>query len=172
MNKTILSFIATFALAIVARADTTVKISDVHLCCGKCVKGVETAIGTVPNAKAAVDKDAKTVAITAPDMATAQKAVDALTAAGYFGKSDNAEVKLTDNSGAKDAKVAAITIKGTHLCCDKCVKGVDAALADVKGITGNTAAKGAESFEIKGDFNAKEVMTALEKAGYTGTVVN
>ena len=172
MNKHILSLIVTVALALVARAETTVTLSEVHLCCGKCVKGVESAVAPVTGAKTAIDKDAKTVAITAPDAATAQKAVDAIVAAGYYGKSSDAAIKVTSDSGAKDAKVASVTVKGTHLCCDKCVKGVTAALSDVKGVTCNTAVKGADSFEIKGDFNAKEAFTALEKAGYSGKAAN
>src|SRR5438445_654695 len=78
----------------------------------------------------------------------------------------------TDTSGAKDAKIASRTVNEVHLCCGKCVKAVNAALGEVKGITSNTAEKGAKSFEIKGEFNAKEVFAALQKAGLTGKAVN
>jgi copper chaperone CopZ len=62
-----------------------------------------------------------------------------------------------------------LTITGTHLCCGKCVKSVDAAVKAVPGVKSDTAEKGAQSFKVEGDFNAKAVMTALAKAGFTGT---
>ena len=169
MKKSILAFIATTALATFASAETTVKISNVHLCCGSCVKGVEAAVAKARGVTAACDKDAGTVILTAADAAGAQKAVDALDKAGYFGKSADAAVSFKDNSGAKDGKAASLTVNGVHLCCDKCVKAVGAALGKVKGVSGNTAEKKATSFEVTGDFNPKEVFAALQAAGLTGT---
>jgi copper chaperone CopZ len=172
MNKSILTLAVTAALATFAQAETTVKLTDVHICCKSCVKGVDKAVSSVSGASSAADADAHTVTITASDDATAQKAVDALLAAGYYGKSENPAIKVKADSGAKDAKVSSLTINDVHLCCPKCVKGVNAALADVKGVASNNAEKGAKSFEIKGDFNAKEAVEALQKAGYTGKVAN
>ena len=172
MNKSILTLVVTAALAAFAQAESTVKLSDVHLCCKSCVKGVGTAIGTVSGANAACDADAHTVTITAADDATAQKAVDALVAAGYYGKSENAAVKVKSETGAKDAKVSSLTVSDVHLCCPKCVKAVNAALGEVKGVASNNAEKNAKSFEIKGDFSPKEVFDALQKAGLTGKATN
>jgi len=143
-------------------ADTSVKLSNVHLCCNNCVKGVDKALSGVIGAKAQSDKDAGTVTIKAPDKATAQKAVDALLAAGYFG------IKVASNSGAKNGKVQSLKVTGMHLCCNKCVTTVTDALSKVPGVKGNTAAKGAESFEITGDFNAKDAFAELNKAGLSG----
>ncbi len=170
MNKHLLTLLITAALSTLAQAESTVKLTNVHLCCKGCVTGVEKAVKPVSGATAACDADAGSVTLTAPDDATAQKAVDALVAAGYFGKSENAAIKVTDNSGAKDGKATTLTVSDVHLCCGKCVKGVNTALADAKGVTSNTAEKNAKSFEIKGDFNPKEVMSALQKAGYSGKV--
>src|SRR5262245_31095381 len=91
------SMLAAFAWSAQA-ADTSVKLSNVHLCCNSCVKGVDKALTGVTGAKAQSDKDAGTVSITAPDKATAQKAVDALVAAGYFGTSSNPAIKVTEKS--------------------------------------------------------------------------
>ena len=168
MNKSILTLVATLALAAFAHAESTVKLSNVHLCCKSCVKGVDKAVGTVSGASAVSDSDASTVTITASDAATAQKAVDALTAAGYFGKSEDPAIKVSDATGAKDAKVSSLTVSDVHLCCPKCVKAVNAALATVPGVTSNTAEKNAKSFEIKGDFKPTDVFGALQKAGLTG----
>ena len=101
MNKNIITIIATAALATFASADTTVKLSNVHLCCNGCVTGAEKAVAKAKGVTAAVDKDAGTVTLTAADKAAVQSGVDALVAAGYFGKSDSADISVKDTSGAK-----------------------------------------------------------------------
>jgi copper chaperone CopZ len=108
------------------------------------------------------------VALNAPDTATLQKGVDALTTAGFFGTSSDPAIKVNADTGAKNAKVQSITITGLHLCCGKCVKAVNEILAGVPGVTGNTAAKGAKSFDVTGNFNDKDVFDAFQKAGLTG----
>lgn len=172
MKKSVIVLLATAALAVSAQAESTVKLSGVHLCCKSCVKGVDKAVGTVSGASAASDADAETVTITAPDDATAQKAVDALVAAGYYGKSENPAIKVGETSGAQDGKVSTLAVNDVHLCCGKCVKAVNAALGEVKGVTSNTAEKDAKTFEVKGDFSPKEVFTALQNAGLTGKAAN
>ena len=153
-------------------ADTSVKLSNVHLCCGGCTKGVEKAVSGVSGATVQCDKDAGTVAITAPDQATAQKAVDALIADGYFGTSSNPAITVAHKTGAEKGKIKSLKISGVHLCCGKCVSAVNDAVTKVKGVKGTTAAKGAESFEVTGDFKAKPVFAALNKAGFSGKVAN
>ncbi len=149
-------------------ADSNVKLSKVHLCCPSCVKGIDKAVAAVPGATAQCDKDSGTVSITAPDQATAQKAVDRIVEAGYFGTSSDPAIKVTDKSGAAKGKQQTLKITGVHLCCGKCVTAVNDALSKVKGVKGNTATKGADSFEVTGDFKAKPVFAALNKAGFAG----
>jgi copper chaperone CopZ len=98
-----------------------------------------------------------------------QKAVDALIKGGYWGESSDANIKISSSTGAKGDKVQALKVQGVHLCCAKCVKAVHKALADVPGVTGDTAAKGAESFNVTGDFKDSDVFAALRKAGLTGS---
>ena len=183
MNKNIITIIVTAALATFASAEkvtaavgasgavaagqSSVKISNVHLCCQGCVKGAEKAVAKAKGVTAAVDKDAGTVTLTG-DKAAVQSGVDALVAAGYYGKSDSADVSVKDTSGAKDGKVSTLTVNDVHLCCDKCATAAKKALAKVKGVTSDTAEKKATSFEVKGDFSPKEVFTALQAAGFTG----
>jgi len=152
----------------VQAAEVSVKLTDVHLCCQSCVKGVQKAVGTVPGVTANADMEEGTVSLVGPDTATVQKAVDALTAAGYFGKSSDPSIKVNADTGAKNQKVQTLQVEGVHLCCGKCVKSVNAALSSVSGVTGNTAAKGAKSFTVTGNFNDKEVFDALQNAGLTG----
>src|SRR5471032_796378 len=120
MNLRFIPLALSLALAPAALADFTVTLSNVHLCCSSCVKGVDKATATVGGAAAKSDRDADTVTITAPDKATAQKAVDALVAAGYFGTSSDPAIKVDPTTGAKDATVESLTITGLHLCCTKC----------------------------------------------------
>lgn len=157
-------------LVSVSAAEVHAKISDVHLCCQGCVNGVQKALGKVAGVKAEVNQDAGTVTLVAADTATAQKAADALVAAGYFGKCDDSDVKLSAVCGAKGEKVQSLEIEGVHLCCGKCVKAVDRAVKSVAGAKEHTAVKGAKSFEVTGDFNDQELFTALQKEGLTGRV--
>ena len=124
-------------------ADTTVKLTDVHLCCQSCVKGVQKAVSKVDGVNATSNMDEKTVSLTGADTATVQKAVDALTAAGYYGKSSDAAITVNSDTGAKDEKVKSLKVEDVHLCCGSCVKAVNKVFGGVSGVTGNTAAKGA-----------------------------
>lgn len=173
MKYLIASLSMAVALSFSAQAaDVSVKLSDVHLCCKSCVKGVVKAIEKIPGVTAESDMDSGTVSLTGPDNATVQKAADALVAAGYFGKSSNSDIKIASETGAKGGKVQSLKVEGVHLCCDKCVKALNKALTTVDGVKANTAEKHAKSFEITGDFNDKDVFEALQKAGLTGKVEN
>ena len=172
MNKSFVTLLATLALALAARAETAVTLTGVHLCCKSCVTGAEKAVAKVTGASVTCDADAKSVTVTAPDAATAQKAVDSLVEAGYFGKSEDAAIKVKETSGAKDTKVTALAVSDVHLCCKKCVTAATKAIESVKGTTGNTAEKGAKTFQVTGDFNEKEVFAALQKEGLTGKAGN
>jgi copper chaperone CopZ len=171
MKSILLSIVTAIAFAHVAQAaDVTVKISDVHLCCGKCLTGVTNAVSGISGVNATADKESKVVEITGPDTATVQKAADALINAGYFGVSSDPSIKISSDTGAKGAKVQSLKVEGVHLCCPKCVKAVNAALSDVPGVTGNTAEKNAKVFVVTGDFNDADVFAALQKIGLTGKV--
>jgi len=168
--KTSLFVVAAFALSLSVYAEETVKITDVHLCCKGCVTGVDKAVGAVEGVKAEVDQASGTVTLTGADSAAVQKGATALTKAGYFGKSSDSHVKMDSRTGAKGAKVQSLKVEGVHLCCAKCVKAVDHAIKSVPGVKEHTATKGAEAFDVTGDFNDKEVFAALQKEGLTGKV--
>lgn len=171
MKSLLLSIIAAGALATGAlAADTSVTLNNVHMCCAHCAKDAQKAVASAKGASAVCDTTAHTVVITAPDATVAQQAVDALVKAGFYGQPSDASVKVNAETGAKGEKVQTLKVAEVHLCCPKCVKGVNAALKDVPGVTGNTAQKGATSFDVTGDFTDSDVMAALQKAGYTGTV--
>ena len=158
--------IIVLSLAAFCFAEEKVTLTNVHDCCKSCVKGIDKAVSTVPGVKADINKS--TVVLTGDNKADVQKAVDAITAAGYLGKTDSSDVKVTAPT-APDEQVKSLTISGTHLCCGKCVTAVDKAVKSVPGVKSDTAAKGAKSFTVEGNFNAKAVMEALAGVGFTGT---
>jgi copper chaperone CopZ len=172
MNTLAFLLLTALALPFAARAaDSTARISGVHLCCKGCVTGVEDAVGKVSDAKAAVDQDEGTVTLSGPDDATVQKAANALVAAGYYGKSSQDSIKMINETGATGKMVKSVKVEGAHLCCGKCVKAVDKAVTSVSGTKAQTATKGAKSFEVTGDFNDKDLMTALQKEGFAAKIV-
>ncbi len=148
----------------------TVVLRNVHMCCGSCVKDADQAVAAVKGAEALSDVYSKSVIITAPDHATAQRAIDALIDAGYNGTAADSSYTVKAVAPVKEQQVTSLTVAGVHLCCKKCVSGATDALATVKGVKANTAAVDAETFEITGEFNPNEVIAALNKAGYSGRI--
>lgn len=147
-----------------AAAETTVTIEKTHLCCASCVKGAAKAIGTVEGVKGKCDQKAGTITLTAPDEATAQKAVDALVAAGYYGKATGATMK--DDSGASAGNVKSANVSGIHNCCKKCTVAINKVIKSVPGATCEVAPK-AETFTVTGDFDAAKLVEAFNEAGFS-----
>jgi copper chaperone CopZ len=148
------------------RAETKVELTGVHLCCGNCVKAVGKIVQGVDGAEAKCDQKKKTVTITAPDVKTAQKALDALAKAGFHGKTEDKELKIKDDSGVKKGKVESLTLTGMHNCCPQCAKILSATVKKVDGVTGDTAAAKKDTFEVTGNFDAEELVKALNAAGF------
>jgi copper chaperone CopZ len=173
IKSLLLSLVAVLALAPLSRAaDVSVTLTNVHLCCQKCVDGANKAVSKVDGATAVPDKTAHTIILTAADTATCQKAVDALLVAGFYGGCSDDSIKIKCDTGAKGDKVQTLKVKGVHLCCPKCVKAVHEAVAAIPGVTGDTATKGVEIFVVTGDFKDSDVFDALQKAGLTGKIEN
>ena len=149
-----------------APAETKVELKGVHLCCGQCVKAVNGILGKIDGVKGTCDQSAGTVTITAPDAATAQKALDALAAGGFHGDTGNADLKIKDDSGVKAGKVKTLTLTGVHNCCGNCCKGIKATVKKVDGVTSDTAKPKVDTFEVTGDFDAAELVKALNAAGF------
>jgi periplasmic mercuric ion binding protein len=158
----IASFVLSAGSAFAAEAKVT--IEKTHLCCGTCVKGAEKAVTSVAGATAQCDKGAGSITITAPDAATAQKAVDALVKAGYYGKATGAEIK--DTSGAPAGQVKAATVSGFHNCCKKCTTSINEVIAKVPGAKGEVEGK-ATTVKVSGDFDAKKLVEAFNEAGFS-----
>ena len=149
----------------VTRAETKVELKNVHLCCGACLKAVG-GILKKEGVKGKCDQKAKTVTITAADDKAAQKAVDALAAAGFHGDTGKKEVAVKDDSGVKAGKVKSLTLEGAHNCCGMCCKAIKATVKKVKGVEKDDAKPKAKSFTVTGDFDAAELVKALNEAGF------
>ncbi|HEY1169773.1 MAG TPA: cation transporter [Verrucomicrobiae bacterium] len=161
-----LAIVAALSLipASMAMAETKVKLTNVHLCCGSCVKGIESSVSKVEGATVVASQDDGTVTVTAKDDDTAKKAVNAVGKAGYYGKSDHAKIKI-NNDKIDDTKVASLKITGLHLCCGKCVKAFDAAVKKVDGVTEHNAENKGKEATIKGNFSPKALIASLNEAG-------
>jgi copper chaperone CopZ len=157
------------ALTAAAQAETKVTIKGVHLCCGACVTAVEDAVAGVNGAKVECDRPGKTVTVTAPDAATAQKTLDALADAGFHGKVDGSEVAFKPVD-VKPGKVAKLEVAGVHNCCGQCTRILKSTLKEVEGVKSDNITAKADSFVVEGDFDAAQVVEALLNAGFHVTV--
>ncbi len=146
-----------------AGAETKVTLSGVHLCCKGCVKGVAKAVDK-SGGKASCDAKAGTVVISG-DKESVTKALEAIAKAGYYGTSDNENLAIACQGGAKDEKVKSLTLSGAHLCCGKCVKAVAKAVNATDGASAYTAEKGSKTFDVTGNFNAQALIKALHDNG-------
>lgn len=152
-----------------AQAEETAGLKGVHLCCKGCVNAVEKAVAETSEVKCVVDGEKGTVQLTAASTAAIQTAVDAIAAAGFHGKLDNKEVKWPKAKLPK-GKVDVLEVEHVHNCCPACAKAIKKALAEVEGVEGDTCKPKVESFAIKGNFDPKAVMKALNQAGFHATV--
>lgn len=149
-----------------ARAETKIELKGVHLCCGKCVAGVKSALQGLDGVKATCDQKKSLVTITASDDNAAQKALDALAAHGFHGDTGNSTLKFKEDSGAIAGKVTSVTLEGIHNCCGSCNKAIKNAIKKVDGVTGDTAKPKTDSLTVTGNFDAAELVKALNAAGF------
>ena len=172
MKKQSLIIFSSFVLATATAfgADSSVTLKKVHICCEACVKGIQKSLKDIDGVTVKADEDSESVTLTSADNAKLQKAVNTLAESGYFGQSDNAEIKPVAKTGAKGDKVQSLTVEGVHLCCPGCVKAVDRAVKNTEGATGHTAKKNAETFVVSGDFNDQKFFDELQKEGLSGKV--
>src|SRR5689334_1996690 len=147
------------------RTETQVQLQGVHLCCGGCIDAVVTAVESVPGAAAQCDMENRTVTLTAKDDAAAQKALDAIAAAGLHGETGNEQLKMKAEPNIPPGKVRRLRVSGIHNCCPPCCKAIKGAIRSVEGVTSDTAEPGESAFEVKGHFDAAALVRSLNTAG-------
>jgi copper chaperone CopZ len=162
----LMGMVLALALTGAAQAETKVELKGVHLCCPMCVSAVGGILKKIDGVEGKCDQAAKTVTITAPDNATAQKAVDALAAGGFQGTSNNKDITVKDDSGAEKGKAKSVTVTGVHNCCRQCTQAIQATLKKVEGVTGDTVKARENTFEVTGDFDVQALVKALNDAGF------
>lgn len=166
----LLTLLSLFALAVVARAETTLTMTGVHNCCGSCAKGITKAGTSVGDVTVTVPEKSGTVTIVAKKKGDAQKAVDAIIAAGYFGKVEGAEPAAAPSSTKPESTLAKATVSGVHLCCKKCVTAAEDAVKSVAGVTKYEIVSKADSFTVEGEFTKSALAAALNSAGFAGDI--
>ena len=160
---TSLSFLA--ALAASAVAETKVTVSDTHLCCGQCLRGVDAALKDVSGVKHTSSQPDQTSEITADSDEAAQKAGDALATAGFYGKLSSDKVKYK-SVPASDASVQKVELTGIHNCCGACTNAIKKAVTSVSGVSGTSIKNRETTFAVEGNFKPGDVVKALLDAGF------
>jgi copper chaperone CopZ len=158
----IAGLLAPLAFASSSMADTTVTLEKTHLCCAACVKAANTAVESA-GAKSLIDQKTDKITITAANDEGAQKAVDALVVAGFYGKVSGGTIK--DDAGAPDGNVKSLSVT-THNCCSKCTTAINAVIKAVPGAAGAAQAK-VDTFTVTGDYDASALVKAFNDAGFS-----
>ncbi len=160
--------VATLASAGPVAAAEKVELKSVHMCCDGCADEVAAILGKVEGVSGvSTDKKAKSAAFTAADAKAAQRALDALAEGGFHGDAGKDKgFAFKDDSGVKAGTVKALTVTGFHNSCGGCVKSFREAIKDVKGVTGDNAKSKVTTAQVTGEFDAAELVKALNKAGF------
>ena len=122
--------------------ETQVQLKGVHLCCGGCTDAVAAAVESVPGVTCQCDMENGTVTLTAKDHAVAQKALDAIAAAGLHGETGDRHLVMRAEHNIPPGKVRRLTVSGIHNCCEPCYESIKGAINTVEGVTGDTAGPG------------------------------
>lgn len=148
-----------------AAAETKVTVSETHLCCGQCLRGVDAALKDVSGVKHTSSQQAKTIEIVAENDEAAQKAIDALATAGFYGKLNSDKVKFKPVAAATDA-VEKVEVTGIHNCCGQCTTAIKKAVESVSGFSGTDIKNRATTFAVEGKLKPSDVVKALLDAGF------
>lgn len=165
----LLSFVCCLGAATASGAETKVTVSNTHLCCGMCLTGVTAALKDIKGITHKSSQEAKTIEIVAESDDAAQKAIDALAAAGFYGKLDNEKVKFKPVT-APDGTVEKLEVSGVHNCCGACTRAIQSAVKAVSGVQSNSVKNREGSFTVEGKFKASELVDALLSAGFYAQV--
>jgi periplasmic mercuric ion binding protein len=146
------------------------ELTGVHLCCQGCVNAADAALMSVEGVESRCDMENGTVSLTAGDDTAARKALDALAAAGFYGRTGNQNLTMKAMSDVPQGKVKRLKVSAIHNCCGLCCEAIKEAIATVDGVTGDTAEPQATTFEVIGDLDAAVLVKALNAAGFSAQV--
>ena len=168
----VLVALASAGLALTGMVSPTAsyEVKGLHLCCNGCNGAATGAINSGGGKDAAASGGS--VTFTATNDGAAQKALDKLTAAGFWGTIESKTIRLNDDSGtvlppkAKPVKISSGTWKGAHNCCDGCNKKLKEAVKGVEGVTEDDLAPNKATFIVKGEYDPAALIKAIHEAGY------
>lgn len=169
-SLTAISLCVMLAAVGVARAETKVELKGVHLCCFACVSAADKILKGVEGVTGVCDQKGKKITITAQNAEAAQKALDALAAGGFHGDTGDKVLTMKEDSGVSSGKVSKLKVVGIHNCCATCTRDIKSVLKKVEGVKEDTVVARKNSFEVTGDFDAAQLIKALNEAGYHAKV--
>lgn len=173
MQRFLGGLVALFATSLMAATaaaeDVKVVVKKTHMCCPRCEKTVAEVL-TKAGVKGAGNKENGTIEFTAPDKTMAQKALDDVVAAGFHGIVDDPDLKVKDDSGAKAGKVSSVKLKGLHNCCGMCNTTIKKTVKQVTGVASDDAKVNSETLTVTGEFDVKDLIKALNDAGFHAKV--
>ena len=164
--------IAMFAVCFTAQAGEIV-LKGAHLCCGKCDKGLTEALTKVSGVTEINISDKKVVTFQVSDDKVKTAAIKSISKAGFFGKTtyDGKKVKFPKTGAKKKGSVNSITLYSMHICCGKCVKGVNKALEKVEGVDSvKPDMKKGQTVVTGKKIKVTALMKALHKAGFQASL--
>jgi copper chaperone CopZ len=154
------------------QATSTVEVKGPHICCKQCVRVVGEILGKVDgvsNVKA--DIKTKTVTFTAANDQAAKAGAQALVKGGFFGTATQGgkAITLGKTAPGEGGKADVVTVKDVHVCCGACQNAINKLFKDAKvSYTGKGPQR---TVRIQGaNLQATEVLEALRKSGFNGTV--
>lgn len=147
-----------------------VEMTGVHLCCQGCVNAADAALMSVEGVNSHCNMENGTVTLTAIDDTTAQRALDAFAAAGFYGSVNNQNLAMKATRNVPRGKVKRLNVSGIHNCCGPCCDAIKDAIARVGGVTSDSAKPGVTTFEVTGNFNAVSLVKALNAVGFSAQV--
>lgn len=161
------------AMGAAAADNAKIEVKGPHICCKQCVKVVGGILGKVDGVTdAKCDIEGKTVTFTAKDDATAKAAVKALVDGGFFGKvtADGKAMKVDAPAPKKGDKADKVAVKDVHVCCGQCQNAIKKIFKDAT-VTFTDPSGPQRTVNVEGTgLDRREVLDALRKAGFNGTV--
>lgn len=119
---------------------------------------------------AACDREKKTITFKADSAKSAKAGLRALSRTGFYGAAtvDGKEAKYPAQKIKAGTKSDTVALRGAHLCCGGCVKAVQAAMKDVKGVKSVTCDRKKRTITLTGsEIDAAAAVAALNKAGFS-----
>jgi mercuric ion binding protein len=158
----------------VRAAEVTLHVKNIHMCCEGCAEEIAEILKKVKGVSTvSTDEKAGSASFSATDEMTAQTAIDALAAGGFFGDLGLTKgIAFKNDSGVKPGIVKSLTVTGFHNTCGGCAASFRAAVKGVKGVTGHNVKAKVSTAEVTGEFDAAELVKALNRAGFHVTVKN